>query len=77
MNMPPDPQETLSLMELNGGKVQGFMSGKEELEAFRSKDFIRMNASTIAKVGFFSFVISSALKGKAQNRGKWLFEFCR
>jgi hypothetical protein len=33
----PDPK-MLSLMELNGGKVQGFLSGKEESEAFKAKD---------------------------------------
>jgi hypothetical protein len=58
-----DPK-MLSLMELNGGKVQGFLSGKEESEAFKAKDFIRMHTSTIAKVGFFGFVITSARNGK-------------
>jgi hypothetical protein len=48
----PDPRMP-SLMELNGPRIQGFLTGKEEAEAFKSKDFIRMNASTIAKVGFF------------------------
>ena len=33
----PDPK-ILALMELNGGKVQGFLSGKEESEAFKAKD---------------------------------------
>ena len=59
----PDPK-MLSLMELNGGKVQGFLSGAEESEAFKTKDYIRMHTSTIAKVGFFSFVITAASKGK-------------
>lgn len=58
-----DPK-MLSLMEMNGGKVQGFLSGKEESDAFKAKDFIRMHTSTIAKVGFFSFVITSACNGK-------------
>ena len=62
-------------MELNGGKVQGFLSGKEESEAFKSKDFIRMNTSTIAKVGFFSFVISSAVKGKLKTAGRGILNF--
>jgi hypothetical protein len=69
-----DPK-MLSLMELNGGKVQGFLSGKEESEAFKTKDFIRMNTSTIAKVGFFSFVISSALKGKLKTAGRSILNF--
>ncbi len=58
-----DPK-MLSLMELNGGKVQGFLSGKDESEAFKARDFIRMHTSTIAKVGFFSFVITSTRNGK-------------
>jgi len=64
----PDPR-TASLMELNGGRLQGFLSGKEESEAFKAKDFIRMNTSTIAKVGFFSHVISATLKGKLKTAG--------
>jgi len=63
-----DPKMT-SLMEMNGGRVQAFLSGKEESEAFKAKDFIRMNASTIAKVGFFSFVVSQLLKGKLKTAG--------
>ena len=62
----PDPRMS-SLMELNGGRVQGFLSGKEESEAFKAKDFIRMNTSTITKVGFFSHVISAVLKGKLKT----------
>jgi hypothetical protein len=65
----PDPK-MLSLMLMNGGKVQGFLSGQEEAEAFKAKDFIRMNSSTIAKVGFFSFVISSSIKGKLKTAGR-------
>jgi hypothetical protein len=64
-----------SLMELNGGRVQGFLSGKEESDAFKAKDFIRMNASTIAKVGFFSHVISAALKGKLKTAGHGFLNF--
>lgn len=62
-----------SLMELNGERVQGFLSGKEESEAFKGRDFIRMNTSTIAKVGFFSYVISSALSGKLKTEGSGFF----
>ncbi len=69
-----DPK-MLSLMNLNGGEVQGFLSGKEESEAFKAKDFIKMNTSTIAKVGFFSFVISSAVKGKLNTAGRGILNF--
>ena len=55
----PDPRMS-SLVHLNGRRIQGFLTGKEESEALKNQDFIRMNTSTIAKVGFFSFVISAA-----------------
>lgn len=64
-----------SLMAMNGGKIQGFLSGKEESDAFKDKDFIRMNTSTIAKVGFFSHVISLALRGKLNTAGKGFANF--
>lgn len=70
----PDPR-MLSLMELNGERVQGFLSGEEESEAFKAKDFIRMNTSTIAKVGFFSFVITAAAKGKLKTASHGFLNF--
>lgn len=63
-----DPK-MVTLMEINGGRVQGFLTGKEESEAFKAKDFIRMNTSTIAKVGFFSYVITATRQGKLKTAG--------
>lgn len=63
-----------SLMGLNGGRVQVF-SGREEADAYKAKDFICMNASTIAKVGFFSHVISSTLKGRLKTDGHGFLNF--
>jgi len=64
-----------SLMDLNGPRVQGFLTGKEESDAFKAKEFIRMNASTISKVGFFSFVISSMVSGKLKTASRGLLNF--
>jgi hypothetical protein len=69
-----DPR-MLSLMELNGERVQSFLTGAEEAEAFKAKDFIRMNSSTIAKVGFFSFVISASVRGKLKTSGHGILNF--
>jgi hypothetical protein len=69
-----DPK-MVTLMNLNGGRIQGFLGGAEEAEAFKVKDFIRMNASTIAKVGFFSFVVSMANKGKLKTASKGFLNF--
>jgi len=65
----------LSLMKLNGPVVQGFLTGAEEADAFKAKDFIRMNASTIAKVGFFSFVITKMKDGKLKTGSHRLLNF--
>lgn len=70
----PHPR-MIKLMELNGDRVQGFLPGEAEAEAFKTKDFIRMNTSTIAKVGFFSFVISSAIRGKLKTSGRGFINF--
>lgn len=64
-----------SLMALNGPRIQGFLTGKEEVEAFRGKDYIRMNASTIAKVGFFCHVIYAALRGNLKTSGHGLLNY--
>lgn len=66
-----DPK-MVTLMEMNGGRVQGFLTGKEESEAFKAKDFIRMNTSTIAKVGFFSYAITASRQGKLKTAGSGL-----
>lgn len=64
-----------TLMDLNGGRVQGYLAGKDEAEAFKAKDFIRMNTSTIAKVGFLSYLISLAKRGKLKTEGWGLLNF--
>ena len=55
--------------------MQGYLAGKDEAEAFKAKDFIRMNTSTIAKVGFLSYLISLAKRGKLKTEGWGLLNF--
>jgi len=65
----PDPR-MLGLMLQNGPRDQRFLEGKEEAEAFKSKDFIRMHSSTISKVEFFRHAITLAQKGKLKTSGR-------
>lgn len=65
-----DDPKMINLVNLNGGQPQGWLTGKEEAECFKSKNLIRMHASTLAKVGFFFFIIKSAIKGKLNTKGK-------
>ena len=51
------------------------MSGEEESAAFKAKEFIRMNASTISKVQFFRHAIELALKGKLKTAGRTFLSY--
>lgn len=59
-----------SLMELNGGAHRHFLTGEEEVRAFQNNEFIRMHNSTLAKVGFFFYVIRSVIKGKLNTASR-------
>lgn len=65
----------LSLMSLNGERVQSVLTGAEEAEAFKQKEFIRMHASTISKVEFFRHVINKAMSGKLKTAEKGFIIF--
>jgi hypothetical protein len=53
-----------SMMDLNGGRHRNFLTGPDEVEAFKNKEYIRMHNSTQTKVWFFKEVIEKAQSGK-------------
>ncbi|MBV9655047.1 MAG: hypothetical protein JOZ42_10845 [Acetobacteraceae bacterium] len=59
-----------ALMELNGGVHRHFLTGEEEVHAFRNHEFLRMHNSTLAKVGFFLHVVRSLLKGRLKTASR-------
>lgn len=59
-----------ALMKMNGGIHRHFLSGEEEVQAFKNNEFIRMHNSTLAKVGFFAKVIDRLLKGTLHPASK-------
>ena len=61
-----------SLMELNGGIHRDFLSGEEEVQAFKINEFIRMHNSTLCKVGFLHSVIRKLSKGKLHTASRGL-----
>jgi hypothetical protein len=65
----PDPR-MLNLMLLNGERDTRFLVGKEEAEAFKARDFIRMHTSTISKVEFFRYALMLSLKGRLKTAGR-------
>lgn len=52
-----------SLMEMNGGRHRHYLTGEEEVQAFRNREYIKMHNSTLAKVGFFAKVIKKLITG--------------
>ena len=62
----PDPK-MMNLALQNGPLPQGFLTGEQEAAAFKNKDFIRMHASTLAKVDFFRHVILLAQQGRLRT----------
>jgi hypothetical protein len=59
-----------SLMELNGGIPRHFLEGKEEIQAFENKEFIRMHNSTLSKVGFLNSTIRKMVSGKLRTASR-------
>jgi hypothetical protein len=59
-----------SLMNMNGGIHRHFLTGAEEVEAFRNNEFIKMHASTLSKIGFLHSVIEKFLKGRLKTASR-------
>ena len=54
-------------MERNGGVHRHFLTGKEEVDAFKASEFIKMHNSTLCKVGFFGSVMRKLINGTLQT----------
>ena len=65
----------LNLMLLNGERDPRFLTGGEEAEAFKKKEFIRMNSSTISKVEFFRHIINLSRRGKLHTSGTKIINY--
>jgi hypothetical protein len=59
-----------NLMALNGGVHRHFLSGLQEVEAFKALEFIKMHNSTLCKVGFFNSVVRKMTNGKLRTSSK-------
>lgn len=57
-----------NLMELNGGRPRDFLTGKEEVESFENKEYIKLHKSTLCKVYFFQSVFHKLRKRKLNTQ---------
>ena len=54
-------------MELNGGKHRNFLTGPEEVAAYKLNEFVKMHNSTMCKVYFFRSVFDKLKKNKLKT----------
>jgi hypothetical protein len=59
-----------ALMELNGGLHRHFLTGQEEVQAFKNGEFIRLHNSTLCKVGFMQHAIRCLVEGKLRTASR-------
>jgi len=62
-----DPK-LLNLMILNGGKDRNFLSGEEEVRAYKANEFVKLHNSTMCKVYFFRSVFNKVGKNKLRTK---------
>lgn len=66
-NCVPHPRME-SLMKLNGEKPKDFLTGREEVEAFQKKEYLKLHASTLSKVGWFQKLLLKLLGNKIKTQ---------
>lgn len=66
-NCVPHPRME-SLMKLNGTKPKNFLTGREEVEAFQNKEYLKLHASTLSKVGWFQRLLLKLLNNKIKTQ---------
>lgn len=55
------------LMELNGGKHRDFLTGLEEVAAFKNKEYLKLHKSTMCKVYWFHSMFIKLLNRKIKT----------
>ena len=63
-----DDPKLLNLMILNGGKDRNFLSGEEEVRAYKANEFVKLHNSTMCKVYFFRDVFNKAYNNKLRTK---------
>lgn len=72
-----DDPKMKNLISLNGGIHRDFLEGKDESEAFKTKEFVRLHKSTITKTYFYSSILEKLLRGDRihTNHNNWRAKF--
>lgn len=75
------------LLELNNIKPRDYLSGANEAEAFKNKEYIKLHRSTLRKVDVFNNLMTRSIQNKLKTQSKWydvygisaqgVFEYCK
>lgn len=64
-----------NLMQLNGGYHRNYLSGEEEVDAFKKQEYIKLHNSTIGKAKWFESMYKKLQKGKINTtRSNWIYK---
>lgn len=62
----------LELIKLNDFTDKGALTGKDEAEAFKNGDYIKLHQSTLRKVDAMSNIFEGIVNGTLKTNAKWL-----
>lgn len=63
-----DDPKLLNLMMMNGGRHRHFLTGEEEVRAFKANEFVKLHNSTMCKVHFFKTAYVKASKNSLRTK---------
>lgn len=64
-----------SLMKMNGGIDRNFLTGEEEVRAFKAQEYIKLHNSTMCMAYFFRDVFTKAVTNKLRTKtNSWRFK---
>ena len=63
------------IVDKNNITDMGFMSGKEEAEAFESKEYIKLHQSTLRKVDILANIFGRAADGSLKTNASWIDKY--
>lgn len=66
-NCADDPKME-NLMKLNGGTPRSYLSGLDEIEAFKAKEYLKLHKSTMCKVKWFSTVYNLLNRNEVKTK---------
>lgn len=64
-----------NLVEKNNITDMGFLTGKQEAEAFENKEYIKLHQSTLRKVDILANIFGRAADGSIKTNASWLDQY--